>query len=78
MLDVVGVFVKSELATCVLWFCWMLWTILDAVTCLKCKIVSGVCVESVLCEDNCVESELFKVFVLKVHDNHLSTCKKRQ
>ena len=56
----------------------MLWTILDAVTCLKCKILSGVYAESVLCEDNCVESELFKVFALKVHDNHLSTCKKRQ
>ena len=38
----------------------MLWTILDAVTCLKCKIVSGVCAKSVLCEDNCVESVCVK------------------
>ena len=47
-------------------------------TCLKCRIVSGVRAESVLCEDNCDESELFKLFALKVHDNHLLTCKKRQ
>ena len=52
--------------------------LLDVVTCLKCRIVSSVCAESALCKDNCVESELFKVFVLNVHDNHLSTCKKRQ
>ena len=52
--------------------------LLDAVTYLKCRIVSGVYAKSALCEDNSVESELFKVFVLKVHDNHLLTCKKRQ
>ena len=52
--------------------------LLDAVTCLKCRIMPGVYAKSALCEDNSVESELFKVFILKVHDNHLSTCKKRQ
>ena len=75
MLDVVSVFYF-------IFYKWIgnlsLVVLLDAVTCLKCRIMPGVYAKSALCEDNSVESELFKVFMLKVHDNHLLTCKKRQ